>query len=312
VATEQTSVEDVRRLLDAGAEDEAACDAYARMLTSLNGPGQAMMRVAVSGLICALRPHRAETVLAFPVQICLEHGARCAVDVIHWGQAIAQDHYLAKMAGPDGVLWLREGLPGLEAMIGRLLWEAWALCRMYTGRCPPPPMEDEWAACQDAERMVWHLEACGLLSGRKRALFAAEVCRAAARVFRSPEELREVLELLERRAEAGPHSGRSSRPVDLNWGGISEADDLRVLAPLVRDLFGNPFRPAVIVPSCLNTAVLAIARGVYEERAFDQLSILADALEDAGCDNAEILTHCRRPGQHVRGCWVVDLILSNE
>jgi hypothetical protein len=51
---------------------------------------------------------------------------------------------------------------------------------------------------------------------------------------------------------------------------------------------------------------------IYEERAFDCLRILADALEEAGCDNANILTLCRQPGPHIRGCWVVDLILGKE
>ena len=55
-----------------------------------------------------------------------------------------------------------------------------------------------------------------------------------------------------------------------------------------------------------------IAQAIYGERAFDRMPILADALEDAGCDNADILGHCRQPGPHVRGCWVVDLLLGKE
>jgi hypothetical protein len=55
-----------------------------------------------------------------------------------------------------------------------------------------------------------------------------------------------------------------------------------------------------------------IAQGIYEERAFDRLPILHDALLDAGCDNEDMLTHCRSEGPHVRGCWVVDLILGKE
>jgi hypothetical protein len=42
------------------------------------------------------------------------------------------------------------------------------------------------------------------------------------------------------------------------------------------------------------------------------LAILADALFDAGCDNEELLTHCRADGPHVRGCWAVDLILGRQ
>ena len=58
--------------------------------------------------------------------------------------------------------------------------------------------------------------------------------------------------------------------------------------------------------------VTSLALAIYEERAFDRLPILADALEDAGCTNADILGHCRGGGEHVRGCWVVDLVLGKE
>jgi hypothetical protein len=55
-----------------------------------------------------------------------------------------------------------------------------------------------------------------------------------------------------------------------------------------------------------------LASHIYDSRAFDRLPILADALEEAGCKDAEILAHCRGPGPHVRGCWVVDLVLGKE
>jgi hypothetical protein len=55
-----------------------------------------------------------------------------------------------------------------------------------------------------------------------------------------------------------------------------------------------------------------LAQAIYDERAFDHLPVLADALEEAGCANADILAHCRGPGEHVRGCWVVDLLLGKE
>jgi hypothetical protein len=79
-------------------------------------------------------------------------------------------------------------------------------------------------------------------------------------------------------------------------------------AALVRDIFGNPFRPVSVDPSWLTSTVVALASGIYAERAFDRMPILADALMDAGCDNADVLNHCRRDGPHVRGCWVVDLL----
>ena len=82
---------------------------------------------------------------------------------------------------------------------------------------------------------------------------------------------------------------------------------------LLHDIFGNRFRPSKIDKTWLrwnDRTVPRIALGIYEERAFDRMPILADALLDAGCDNEELLTHCRSPGPHVRGCWAVDLLLG--
>ena len=80
----------------------------------------------------------------------------------------------------------------------------------------------------------------------------------------------------------------------------------------VRDLFGNPFRPVRIDPSWLTPNVVTLAQAIYDDRAFDRMPELADALQEAGCDNDEMLSHCRGPGPHVRGCWVVDLVLGKE
>jgi hypothetical protein len=83
----------------------------------------------------------------------------------------------------------------------------------------------------------------------------------------------------------------------------------RLIQPtLLREVFGNPFSPVTLNPSWLAPTVLTLANGIYEEKAFDRMPILADALQDAGCDNEDILNHCRQPGEHVRGCWVVDLL----
>ncbi|MBN9117823.1 MAG: hypothetical protein J0I06_01415 [Planctomycetes bacterium] len=81
---------------------------------------------------------------------------------------------------------------------------------------------------------------------------------------------------------------------------------------IFRDIFGNPFCPVAVEPSWLTSDVRALATGIYEDRAFDRMPILADALQDAGCDNDDILSHCRQPGEHVRGCWVVDLVLGKK
>jgi hypothetical protein len=80
--------------------------------------------------------------------------------------------------------------------------------------------------------------------------------------------------------------------------------------PLLRDIFGNPFRPATFDPAWRTSTVVAFARQMYESRDFGAMPILADALQDAGCDSDDILNHCREPGPHLRGCWVVDLVLG--
>jgi hypothetical protein len=82
--------------------------------------------------------------------------------------------------------------------------------------------------------------------------------------------------------------------------------------PTIQDVFGNPFRPVTFDPSCRTSTILTLAAGIYADRAFDRLPILADALQDAGCDNLDILNHCRGGGVHVRGCWVVDQLLGKS
>jgi hypothetical protein len=85
-----------------------------------------------------------------------------------------------------------------------------------------------------------------------------------------------------------------------------------VQADLVRCLFGNPFRPLNFDPAWRTTTAVGLARGIYDENAFDRLPILADALEDAGCDDAEALKHCRVEVVHARGCHVVDALLRDR
>jgi hypothetical protein len=81
---------------------------------------------------------------------------------------------------------------------------------------------------------------------------------------------------------------------------------------ILRDIFGNPFRPTVADPEWLSPTVQSIAASIYKGRAFDRLPVLADAFEEAGCTNADVLLHCRKPAEHVRGCWVVDLVLGKQ
>jgi hypothetical protein len=84
----------------------------------------------------------------------------------------------------------------------------------------------------------------------------------------------------------------------------------RLFPRLLRDIFGDPFRPAPFPPRWRTDTAVSLARQMYETREFSAMPILADALQDAGCDSDAVLTHCREPGVHVRGCWVVDLVLG--
>lgn len=84
---------------------------------------------------------------------------------------------------------------------------------------------------------------------------------------------------------------------------------------LLREIVGNPFQPAVIKPSCLvwkNGCVVRNAQAIYEARRFDDLPHLGQVLEQAGCDDPAIIDHCRQLAGHVRGCWVLDLLLGKR
>jgi hypothetical protein len=82
------------------------------------------------------------------------------------------------------------------------------------------------------------------------------------------------------------------------------------IADILRDIFGNPFRPVSVDTAWLTSTVIALARQMYDSRDFSGMPILADALQDAGCETAAILDHCRGSGPHCRGCWLMDLLLG--
>ena len=81
---------------------------------------------------------------------------------------------------------------------------------------------------------------------------------------------------------------------------------------LHRDIFGSLFLAPKFNRKMRTLTVVALAQHMYESRDFSAMPILADALQDAGCADENILSHCRGPGPHVRGCWVVDLVLGKE
>jgi hypothetical protein len=114
----------------------------------------------------------------------------------------------------------------------------------------------------------------------------------------------ELDDVMETWAFEASESGRPMGWTDVN----AEAE----MADLLRCIADNPFRPVAAKPSWFTTTAVALAQVIYADRAFDRLPILADALEEAGCDDADILTHLRSEGPHVRGCWAVDLVLGKE
>ncbi|WP_246523162.1 hypothetical protein [Gemmata palustris] len=109
----------------------------------------------------------------------------------------------------------------------------------------------------------------------------------------------------------------SSKVLDRVLGNENEAqahfrEERRTRCYYAREVLGNPFRPVTFAPDWRTSTALALAAQMYRSRDFSAMPILADALQDAGCENTDILNHCRGPGPHVRGCWGVDLVLEKE
>ena len=184
----------------------------------------------------------------------------------------------------------------------------------------------EWPTCQGPLKMLAHLK--GRASERKFRLFVAAGwgCRCAAdKTIR--RRVNRVVLWTEQMAD-GAYKGKLDGGDWIQLGedavdaatttarlitGTREACMIprREQADLIRDIFGDPFRPVAVDPAWLTTDVLVLARGIYAEKAFDRMPILADALQDAGCTNDDILNHCRDQSRvHVRGCWAVDLLLG--
>jgi hypothetical protein len=212
--------------------------------------------------------------------------------------------------------------------------------------------EAEWLGCTDPEPMLEYLR--NKTSDRKLRLFAVACCRRASEMAsfgvvslaeRAADGLATDDELANARSEAERgfelalgqfsyvpppqhlHADGAAVAVTSSsaWEAAeASAAELAALvgggepaaqAILLRDLFGNPFRPASIDPTWLAWnagTVVKLAQAIYDERRFGDLPILADAMEEAGCSDQDILAHCRSEEPHVRGCWVVDLLLGKE
>jgi hypothetical protein len=223
-------------------------------------------------------------------------------------------------------------------------WEKWTDSVSF----PTPTSEFEWEVCPRPRPLLSVLRTVntGQQSERKLRLFAAfctreyirlhpdqpgrvvvrwaEVSERYADGVASAEEWDRVRRSIHGRSHAidpilhayceaeGAGGIASYRRVAWERSNEDEAREYQFLARMLRDIFGNPFRPVAFDPAWRSEAVVGIASGIYEERAFERLPILADALQEAGCEHPDILSHCREPGEHVRGCWVVDLVLGKE
>jgi hypothetical protein len=196
--------------------------------------------------------------------------------------------------------------------------------------------EAEWLACTDSWPMLEFLR--GKASDRKLQLFLVEYfrrnwdrlpndrCKSGVDVLErfadgqaTADELaaarRHVLDSQGQLIRARDFEGAAHAREVVDWLAPTPPYPIGGSLVAIRDIFGNPFRPVTIDSKWLswnNGTVPAIARHVYDDRAFHDLPILADALEEAGCDNADVLRHCREPGEHVRGCWAVDLVLDKS
>ncbi len=202
--------------------------------------------------------------------------------------------------------------------------------------------EAEWLESTNPAEMLTYL--LRHVSDRKLRLYSCACCRRVWHLLADPRS-RHAVEVAERVADgkafyaemlAARASARAAVTVPLNedggWPNTPETAAARVgytrlaylqavafalsdreQSDLLREIFGDPFRPAVRDPGWRGDDIAAVmARVIYDERRFDDLPILADALEEAGCDDADVLGHCRGGGEHVRGCWVVDLILGKQ
>ncbi len=204
-----------------------------------------------------------------------------------------------------------------------------------------------WDVCREPDKMLGFLG--DRASARKLRLFGCACCRRVPDLLDDARR-RQALEVAERFADGrararqlraaqrvmeetrgpgyGPNAARAAwyccrpwldagsihRNISLGIAhGKRRSAEVAAQAALLREVFGNPLRPVALDPAWLawrGGTVPNLARAICEDGAFDRLPILADALEEAGCADADILEHCRAPRPHVRGCHVLDAIMG--
>ena len=209
------------------------------------------------------------------------------------------------------VEWLSatDPTPMLELLRGKasdrkLRLFACACCR----RCRQMLVSETLDGLTVAERFADGLASSVERRVAREAAFHAGWCPDPSTAHRRGPAKSCVTDALARSAyEAATQAERRARTA--RAGGVDE-QPAGIHASLVRDIFPSTFRPVVPDTVWFTPTVVAISTSIYADRAFDRLPILADALEEAGCVNADLLLHCRQPGEHVRGCWAVDMVLG--
>jgi hypothetical protein len=156
------------------------------------------------------------------------------------------------------------------------------------------------------------------LAHRERLIAARDEAREVKKVLRGPSQTpnqRAANAAFDATRDTGRSAGynaaaEASRALNLADHNYCNAGELLEHANLLRCIFGNPLRPPALDTARLAPKVVALAQTIYDNRAFDQMPTLGDAIEEAGCTNTDILDHCRSTIGHVRGCWVVDALLG--
>ena len=217
--------------------------------------------------------------------------------------------------------WLActDPLPMLEFLRGqasarKLRLFAAACCRRVWHLVPDPRWRDAVEAAEryadgltdGANLVLARWEALMAFRGEQMPLWLGVLQAASGNVEGMAETVARKAALAAEQpalTRSGKRGARAVKAVTAEW---------KAQCALLRDLFGNPFRPVTVNPSWLTPKAVELAQSIYDERAFQRLPELAREFTDAGCIDQDILTHCRSRGQHGRGCWLVDAVLGKS